>query len=90
MSADSYLPFFHPKPETTMALHPSTFDYLTPTAAQLTTMASTRTEFARFAAFLNTLLPDGPDKTYVMRQLRDAAMWANIAITRNPDGSPRS
>lgn len=42
--------------------------------------------------FIKTIepwLPDGPDKTYVLRQLRDCAMWANIAITRYPDGSPR-
>jgi hypothetical protein len=33
-------------------------------------------------------LPPEPDKTYVLRQLRDRAMWANVAITRQPDGTP--
>ena len=41
------------------------------------------------AAALDQLILDGPDKTFMLRQLRDCAMWANIAITRNPDGSPR-
>ena len=36
------------------------------------------------------LVPDGPDKTYILRKLREVAMWVNVAITRNPDGSPRT
>lgn len=70
-------------------LHNSTFEYLKPTDAQLEGMAKARALFAEFAKSLDPLLPDGPDKTFLMRQLRDSAMWANIAITRNPDGSPR-
>lgn len=73
-----------------MILHESTFGYLKPTDAQLGKMAIVRGEFLNFAMGLDTHLPDGPDKTYLMRQLRDCAMWANIAITRNPDGSPRT
>jgi hypothetical protein len=72
-----------------MALHPTTFEYLKPTEAQLSTMSATRTIFADAALKLGELLPDGPDKTYVLRQFRDCAMWANIAIIRNPDGTPR-
>jgi hypothetical protein len=34
-------------------------------------------------------VPDGPDRTHTQRMLRTAAMWANVAITRNADGSPR-
>lgn len=73
-----------------MALHSSTFQYLRPTDDQMNTMGAVREAFAVFAATLDGWLPEGPDKTYVLRQLRDCAMWANIAITRNPDGSPRS
>ncbi len=72
-----------------MTLHVSTFEYLKPTDAQLSTMAAVREQFADFARKLDLAIDDGPDKTYLMRQLRDCAMWANIAITRNPDGSPR-
>lgn len=71
-------------------LHPSTFGYLKPTDDQMNTMGAAREAFAAFMKTLDGFLPEGPDKTYVMRQLRDCAMWANIAITRNPDGSPRS
>jgi hypothetical protein len=71
-------------------LHDTTFGYLKPTDAQMETMNNTRALFKVFVANIDDLLPAGPDKTYVLRQLRDCAMWANIAITRNPDGSPRS
>jgi hypothetical protein len=27
--------------------------------------------------------------TYILRKLREVGMWANVSITRNPDGSPR-
>jgi hypothetical protein len=73
-----------------MALHPSTFNYLQPTTEQINTMGAVRDAFSVFAATIEPWIPDGPDKTYLMRQLRDCGMWANIAITRNPDGSPRT
>ena len=57
---------------------------------EMETMDTTRALFKVFVANIDGLLPAGPDKTYVLRQLRDCAMWANIAITRNPDGSPRT
>jgi hypothetical protein len=52
-------------------------------------MTYTRAAFTQLAATLQAALPDGPDKTHVLRLLRTAAMWANVAITRHPDGSPR-
>lgn len=72
-----------------MTLHASTFEYLKPTEDQLQVMANVRAEFRMFIESLDHAIPDGPDKTYVMRQLRTCAMWANVAITRQPDGSPR-
>ena len=38
---------------------------------------------------LEAELPDGPDKTFVIRAHRSTAMWAKVAITRLPDGTPR-
>lgn len=73
-----------------MTLHQSTFEYLKPTDEQIEKMTVVRCEFLAFTSTLMTFLPDGPDKTYIARKLREAAMWANVAITRNPDGSPRS
>ena len=73
-----------------MSLHPTTFEYLKPTDDQLNTMGAVREAFRSFVSTIDPWLPEGPDKTFVLRQLRDSAMWANIAITRNPDGSPRS
>ena len=67
-----------------------TFDYLKPTDAQLLVMQDARKASEVYARALDTLVPDGPDKTYLMRKLREVAMWANVAITRNPDGSPRT
>ena len=34
-------------------------------------------------------LPVGADKDHVIRLIRDSAMWANVALTRYDDGSPR-
>jgi hypothetical protein len=70
-------------------LHPETFNYLQPTQAQINRMQTVRDRFAKFAFELESLLPDGPDRTYIMRQLREVAMWANVTITRLPDGTPR-
>jgi hypothetical protein len=72
-----------------MTLHASTFETVTPTADQIATMDTVRQGFTTFAKFLDDHLPDGPDKTYLMRQLRDCAMWANVTIIRQPDGAPR-
>lgn len=72
-----------------MPLHPTTFGYLNPTADQKDKMTHVRAAAADYADVLQNELPDGPDKTYVLRSLRTVAMWANICLTRNPDGSPR-
>ena len=52
-------------------------------------MASVRSAFAALASMMETNIPDGPDKTYLLRKLREVGMWANVAITRQPDGTPR-
>ena len=71
-------------------MHPSTFEYLKPTDDQIVIMATFRAEAAHFAQIIDQMIPDGPDKTYMMRKFREIAMWGNIAITRNPDGTPRA
>jgi hypothetical protein len=70
-------------------LHESTFEYLKPTETQVKEMAEARQITAEYASYLQDALPDGPDKTYVMRKLREIAMWINVTITRQPDGAPR-
>jgi hypothetical protein len=72
-----------------MELDKSTFDYLKPTERQLKLMEYARLHVSGLAKDLNECIPDGPDKTYLMRKLREVGMWANVAITRNPNGSPR-
>ena len=73
-----------------MSMHPTTYEYLKPTDAQLDQMAQHREAAKVYGDALEALLPDGPDKTFVIRAHRSNAMWANVAITRQPDGSPRS
>lgn len=70
-------------------LHPSTFEYLKPTDHQLKIMAELRAAAAEYAAVLDALLPDGPDKSFALRAHRSNAMWANVAVTRHADGTPR-
>jgi hypothetical protein len=73
-----------------MTLHHETFNYLKPSEQQLFQMQELREAFPKFADLVQRSLPDGPDKTYVIRLIRTAAMWANVSITRNEDGSPRN
>ena len=70
-------------------LDPTCFEYLRPPERQLHQMEDARAAARGYARALEALLPDGADKTYVLRKLREVAMWANIAITRNADGTPR-
>lgn len=71
-------------------MHHTTFEYLKPTDEQVATMARVRTAAKAFCDVLEAELPDGPDKTFTIRAHRSNAMWANVAITRGPDGSPRT
>lgn len=70
-------------------MHPATFDYLKPTEEQIETMDRLRAAAKLYCDALERWLPDGPDKTFIIRQHRSTAMWANIAVTRQPDGAPR-
>lgn len=71
-------------------MHSSTFEYLKPTDAQVEQMSVARAAVGACSQALETAVPDGPDKTYLLRKLREVGMWANVAITRQPDGSPRT
>jgi hypothetical protein len=75
---------------TMTTLHPSTFEYLKPTTGQVDVMAHLRGLSASYAAAIDQALDDGPDKTYILRRIRETAMWINVALTRNADGSPRA
>lgn len=70
-------------------MHPSTYEYLKPTEEQLATMAKLREAAAVYGQALAELVPDGPDKTFIIRAHRSNAMWVNVAVTRLPDGTPR-
>lgn len=70
-------------------MHPSTFEYLKPTDEQIECMARVRAAAKAFNDVLEKELPEGPDKTFTIRNHRSNAMWANVAITRLPDGTPR-
>lgn len=78
------------KQERAVTLHESTFAYLNPTDEQKGNMQMARIAAKDYAAVIETLVPEGPDKTYALRKFREVAMWVNIAITRQPDGSPRT
>lgn len=70
-------------------MHPSTFEYLKPTEKQIDQMYIVRQAARVYCDVLEQMLPDGPDKTFVIRAHRSNSMWANISITRQPDGTPR-
>lgn len=70
-------------------LHSSTFQYLEPTNEQVNAMAFLRAAAAEYAEVIDMRVPDGADKTWMLRQLRTIAMWANVAVTREANGTPR-
>jgi len=72
-----------------MPLHSSTFEYLQPTQDQIEAMARVRAAAKEYADAIEIGIPDGPDKTFILRAHRQNAMWANVAITRQADGTPR-
>jgi len=72
-----------------MSLYPFTFDYLKPREGQIEVMNALREETKHYANVLDQALDDGPDKTYILRRVRETAMWVNVALTRHPNGSPR-
>jgi len=71
-------------------LNSTTFDYHRPTDRQVAAMDELRAAAKDYADMIETSVPDGPDRTFILRSLRTVAMWVNVAITRNDDGSPRS
>jgi hypothetical protein len=71
-------------------MHQSTFQYLMPNDEQKEQMAEARRAALQYADVLDKVIPEGPDKTFIIRQLRTVAMWVNVSITRNSDGSPRA
>jgi hypothetical protein len=70
-------------------MHPSTYEYLKPTDEQIAKMAKLRVAAKAYNDILDAELPEGPDKTFIIRAHRANAMWVNVAITRLPDGTPR-
>lgn len=70
-------------------MHVSTYEYLKPTDTQVEQMSQARAAAKVYGEALEALLPDGPDKTFIIRAHRANAMWANVAITRFSDGTPR-
>lgn len=72
-----------------MTLDPSTYAHLKPTNDQLETMERVRAAAKAFSDVLEKELPDGPDKTYILRAHRTNSMWCNVAVTRQADGAAR-
>lgn len=68
----------------------STFEYLKPTDKQLVAMAEARAAAKLYSDRLERLLPKSADKTFILRAHRTNAMWVNVCLTRNDDGSPRT
>ena len=71
-------------------MHPSTYEFHKPTDKQVEKMAILRAAAKVYGDILEKELPDGPDKTFVIRAHRSNAMWVNVAVTRLPDGTPRT
>lgn len=71
-------------------LHPETFENLHPSDTQMLAMEQLRQAAKVYAGQLEKALPEGADKTYVLRKFRETMMWANVCLMRQADGSPRA
>jgi len=56
----------------------STYEYLKPTDDQMERMARVRAAAKAYSEVLEAEMPDGPDKTFVIRAHRSNAMWCNV------------
>jgi len=72
-----------------MTLHATAFNHFKPTEGQFEVMEALSAAAKRYADTIDLALDNGPDKTYILQRFREIAMWVNVALTRNPDGSPR-
>lgn len=68
---------------------PDVFQYLKPTSAQQQDMDIIGQAAKDFVDAVHATVPEGPDRTYVIRKFRECVMWANTSIVKMPDGSPR-
>ena len=72
-----------------MDLHRDAFNSVAPSDAQSLAMQKVRAGAREFFEVLERVVPDGPDKTHLVRRLMEVVMWANRAIMHRPDGAPR-
>jgi hypothetical protein len=70
-------------------MHVSTMQYLKPSEEQQQTMSDVRAIYAHALEQLEAKIPNGRYLSLAVTELEASAMWANKAITRHSDGSPR-
>ena len=61
------------------------FSYHAPSSEQVVTYEEIRDKFKGLAEYLNSVVPDSPDKTAAFRDLRNCVMRFNLAIACNSD-----
>ena len=72
-------------------IKPSRTNCLAAIDEQLKTLEKLRLAAHAYAQVIDTCLPNGKDKDYILSTLCDLAAWANVAITRPasaPAGAP--
>lgn len=65
------------------------FEYLSPTDDQRATMGEVRRGYKVLCDLIERLVPLGRYRALTITALEESAMWANKAITRDSDGTPR-
>lgn len=59
------------------------FSYHKPDGAKIVLHADVRDRALDLALWLDTVLPDGREKSLAITHLEDAMMWANASVARN-------
>lgn len=71
-------------------MHQKIFEQIpSPTVSQSALMHELGVAAKAYLDKIEAAVPDGPDRTYLVRKLREVQMWVNATIVRHPDGSPR-
>jgi len=70
-------------------MHEDVFKHLDPKPEQLDKLKRIQDASKAYAEVLEKEVEDGPDRTYLMRNVRQVDMWAHEAVTRRSDGTPR-
>jgi hypothetical protein len=71
-------------------MHAETFNPVTVTPAQAEKHKRLSAAAWAYLDAIEADVPEGPDRTFILRNHRTTALWAAEAVMKLPDGTPRT